>query len=145
MRYLHKSVEPIAAFLEGGGLKLFLLDFKGEEPPKPVDANALKPYLEESNLLWGINHNSYLVATHGGAQPDRMMVHEAVKQAETESSIILALVAYVDGGIISVSNQQFYFQREAQSGEWWKPTNLSQPARSPLWLQKLLALFRREW
>lgn len=143
MRYLHKSVEPIAEFLESRGLKLFFLDFKGEEPSKPVDATALKPYLEESNLLWGANPNTYLVATHG-VQPDPTMVHEAVEQAESESPIVLALVAYVDGGIISVSNQQFDFQRETQSGEWWEPTNLSQPARSPLWLQKLLAMFKRE-
>ncbi|MBJ6126251.1 hypothetical protein [Microvirga splendida] len=143
MRYLHQSVEPIAEFLESRGLRLFLLDFKGEEPSKPVDATALKPYLEESNLLWGDNPNTYLVAAHG-AQPPTMMVHEAVEQAETESPIILALVAYADGGIISVSNQQFDFQRETQSGEWWKPTNLSQPALSSLWLRKLLAMFKRE-
>jgi hypothetical protein len=143
MRYLHQRVEPIAEFLKSRGLKLFLLDFKGEEPSKPIDATALKSYLEESNLLWGVNPNSYLVAAHG-AKPDPMMVHEAVEQAETESPIVLALVAYVDGGIISVSNQQFDFQRETQSGEWWEPTNLSRPAPSLLWLRRILTMFKRE-
>lgn len=143
MRYLHRSVEPIAEFLESRGLRLFLLDFKGEEPSKPADTTALKGYLEASNLLWGVDPNTYLVATHG-VQPGPTTVHEAVEQAETGGLFLLALVAYRDGGIISVSNQQFDFQLEIQPCEWWEPADWSQPALLPLLFQKVSALFKRD-
>jgi hypothetical protein len=77
--------------------------------------------LNKSHELWGLILDCYLRCSDQ-CEVEPLEVKVAVKRVEMNvDSQDFLLIAYQDGGVISVSSRLLPFQQNATSATWWEP------------------------
>jgi hypothetical protein len=117
VRYLHKDVAPIKAFIAGRAFDLFECDALGQRTPWPASPDALDAYLADSEMLCGASPKHFYFAARAKT-PHGFGLREAIERAESAEGEV-ALCAYNDGGIISVTKETEEFQANAREASWW--------------------------
>jgi len=121
MRYLHHGAEEIRKFIESLGLAVTKCDYANPSPPIAADASAIEDMLKQSETLWGAALPYYLSVSKS-VEAEALPLKEAVSKIEASSAKDrFLLVAYQDGGMISVSGTVLPFQKEAKIANWWAP------------------------
>ena len=83
---------------------------------------AIDDLLRESQELWGTSAPSYLAVRKSHAPPEYGTLADAVASVETTGGTDdYLLIAFQDGGVISVSETRFAFQDDAKPATWWYP------------------------
>jgi hypothetical protein len=123
MRYLHQEVDEICKYILASGLCVIVCSNDGTAVPSVASTDAITEMLKASNSLWGQVLNYYLrVAKLTEAKC--LPLREAVDGVEKDSGLAdFLIVAYQDGGLISVSALQLPFQNLAKPAQWWRPWN----------------------
>ena len=82
---------------------------------------AIEDMLRKTDTLWGLSLPYYLrIST--SAETQAAPLDDAVARIESaRPSDEFVIVAYQDGGIISVSGRQLPFQEHAKRADWWRP------------------------
>ena len=77
--------------------------------------------LEQSQTLWGLSVPHFICVSKSIAT-NCVSIDEAVAKTEgLESHDDFLIVAYQDGGLISISGRLLPFQEIAEPAEWWRP------------------------
>jgi hypothetical protein len=121
MRYLHRSADEICRYVRSGSLAVTKCDYAASSPPIAVNASAIEEMLKRSETLWGLALPYYLCVSEA-VETEGIPLKEAVSKIEASSAKDrFLIVAYQDGGIISVSGIMLPFQEEARIADWWAP------------------------
>lgn len=121
MRFLHVEADALSAYLRSRGLPLSRCERKGSSRPSPVDESAIPQMLKATDTLWGAHLPYYLrVGTFDEGVPPPLRELVAQIEAQPDAGRFL-IVAYQDGGLISVSGLILPFQIEARPADWWRP------------------------
>jgi len=124
MRYIHQQIEEITAFVKATDLHVIKCSYKGSSSPEIVEPIAIEDMLTRSRTLWGLALPYYVIVS-SSVNPEALSLREAVTRVEaTAARDEFLLIAYQDGGIISVSGMTFPFQEHAQRADWWQPNRL---------------------
>jgi hypothetical protein len=122
MRYIHQQADNISAYIQTAGLQLTKCSNNGASPPEIVELSSVDDMLARSRTLWGLALPYYLSA-RSSSDAEAPPLNEAVLQLEAGSARNeFLLVAYQDGGLISVSATNLPFQEKALSADWWGPS-----------------------
>lgn len=84
---------------------------------------SLVEYLKHSNLLWG---DSCLYGFYFGNEiSDLNHVSQLANTIENSDNSVeaterFAILAYVDGGLISITNHNHHWLNKAQDANWWR-------------------------
>jgi hypothetical protein len=121
MRYLHDEGFRICEYASSLGLAVTRCDVENKSSPTAVEANAIGEMLKSSEILWGAALPYYLCISET-FEAKAPSLKEAVLQVEasTDRKKFL-IIAYQDGGLISVSGAMLPFQIDARTAEWWAP------------------------
>ena len=113
----------------GSDSKLYRLSFpeRGEvqerrhSSPAATTCDAIEEMLEQSQTLWGLSVPHFICVSKSIAT-NCVSIDEAVAKTEgLESHDDFLIVAYQDGGLISISGRLLPFQEIAEPAEWWRP------------------------
>jgi hypothetical protein len=119
MRYLHDEAAGIRAYLTLLGLAVTRCDFQRRFQPAPADADACDEMLERSETLWG-SALPYYLSVSRSFEADAPALKQAVEAVEASGERDrFLIVAYQDGGLISVSAVELPFQANARPADWW--------------------------
>jgi hypothetical protein len=121
MRHLHDEAAGILEYMSSHGLTVTRRDFQGRPGTTAETADAIEEMLKRSETLWGTALPYYLYISkgpEGGPLALKQAVVEIEAAAEPERFLV---VAYQDGGVISVSGTVLPFQRTARDAAWWAP------------------------
>ncbi|TBX98343.1 hypothetical protein [Rhizobium laguerreae] len=122
MRYLHSDVKAIRMFAEENQLSLTRIEPTTSPALRIIDYASIDEMLEASQKLWGLTLPFYVMASKKKVK-DFYSLKDAVTTLEAApKSDDFILVAYQDGGIISISNNILPFQPDAAKASWWTPT-----------------------
>ena len=122
MRYLHYEAEKIAGYIEERQLHVFKCDYDGKAGPVEVSADIIEEMWKASETLWGTCLSYFAIASQS-SQIEKTSLVQAVSEIEgAKSSDKFAVVAYQDGGLITVSGFSLPFQVCARLAAWWVPT-----------------------
>jgi len=121
MRYLHNNVLDIIDYVHSKDLTIESYSYDGSLMITDPGPNLIGDMLKKSETLWGSNLPYYLrVLTPGKSAA--LSLKEAVARIEGRPlSDDFLLVAYQDGGLISISGEVLPFQRGARAAQWWRP------------------------
>ena len=130
MRYLHYEADGIREYVSSHGLAVMKFDFEGRSESTFEGADAIEEMLKRSETLWGTALPYYLYISEGLAA-GRLLLKQAVVEIEASTGTEKFLVvAYQDGGLISISAAMLPFQMTARSADWWAPyTSASRSVR----------------
>jgi len=121
VRYLHYEAERIRDHIQSQHLAVTRCDFQKKSAPIEVEPSAVAEMLEKSQTLWGtaLPHYLYVSQSFKGEAPS---LNDAVSNVEAllEADAFL-IVAYQDGGLITVSGSKLPFQADVQDASWWGP------------------------
>lgn len=121
MRFLHNRTSGIMKFVSRNELCVLKCLYDGSKPPELESASMIEQMLITSDTLWGLALPWYITLSPLAKVP-RCTLSEAVLRVEASSKAEdLLLVAYQDGGIISVTCEVLAFQRGARRADWWQP------------------------
>jgi hypothetical protein len=121
MRFLHSEAASIRAYVEAHELTVTKCDFERKSSSFLVDTNSIEELLSQSDTLWGSALPYYLyVSKLFEASAPSLKEAATVVEASAETDKFL-LIAYQDGGVISVSGLALPFQASAKRAEWWAP------------------------
>jgi hypothetical protein len=121
MRYLHQDAAGISKHVASLDLSVQVCSNNGTSAPSATSVHAIEEMLKASDLLFGLVLDYYLTVSKS-AQAKCLPLAEAVSAVEASaSSEEFLIVAYQDGGVISVSGIQHLFQRQASAAQWWRP------------------------
>ncbi|HYD05104.1 MAG TPA: hypothetical protein VEC60_05240 [Reyranella sp.] len=121
MRYLHYDAARLCEYISVSGLLVAQCDFESKAPPNAVDVSAIQTMLKRSETLWGTALPYYLWISKS-AEGNTASLAEAVAQIESSADQEkFLIVAYQDGGLISVSGIRLPFQVDARKADWWGP------------------------
>jgi hypothetical protein len=88
-------------------------------PAVVLDVAGIEEMDKRTETLWGTSLPYYLFVSPL-IEDKRLSLQDAVASAESwPSKDRFLLVAYQDGGLISVSGMLLPFQEEARPAEWW--------------------------
>lgn len=119
MRYLHQEAEQICAYVRSRGLTVKKYDNTSPSSSSAIDVSIVEEVLKTSETLWGGSLPYYLRISKVDAG-DLVTLKEGVSKVEASSSHDeFILVAYPDGGLISVSGVVLPFRKGAPSANWW--------------------------
>lgn len=136
MRFLHHNTAELSRHIVASSWHVWRVN---DDTVEQIDTatSEVETMLRQSELLWGSSLSHYLLVT--GERPPRIQqLKFAVAEVESGASEVhFLLIAYQDGGIISVSKKAYPFQSTAQAAEWWRPPrssklNLHRPVRNLL-------------
>lgn len=137
MRFFHKECNAIVVWVKTRNLKVAKVDCDGLTGSIIVSESEIEEMLRQSNELWGAALPYYLKVadtfTEGALSLSNAT--ELVESGVEKASFLIA--AYQDGGLITISNAQFEFQKQARAADWWRPES-----RSVRFLSRLQRLFR---
>src|SRR5260370_37792041 len=118
MRYIHQSVVPIRSYIASRSLSVVKCNSDGSSSPIPITSDAIEEMLEQSQSLWGISLPHFICVSKSIAT-NCISIDEAVAKMERpESYDDFLIVAYQDGGVISISGRLLPFQEIAEPAEW---------------------------
>jgi len=119
MRYLHPNPTKICDYVRVRDLVVSKCHSTEPSPAVVVDTAAIEEMDKTTETLWGTSLPFYLFVSPL-IEDKRLLLRDAVASAESwPSKERFLLVAYQDGGLISVSGMVLPFQEEAQTAEWW--------------------------
>ena len=119
MRYLHQTPEKICDYVRVRDLVVSKCHSTEALPAVVLDVSAIKDMDKRTETLWGTSLPYYLFVSPL-IEDKRLLLRDAVADAESwPSKERFVLVAYQDGGLISVTGMVLPFQEEAQLAEWW--------------------------
>jgi hypothetical protein len=120
MRYLHQDVDEICKYILANGLNVYGCGNDGTSLPTVASTGSIAEMLKVSASLWGLQLNYYVRVAKSPAK--NITLSEAVEEVEQESNLTdFLIIAYQDGGLVSVSGVQLPFQNMKHSAQWWKP------------------------
>jgi hypothetical protein len=121
VRYLHDEAARLCEYISALGLAVAKCDFQRKVPPIAVDTAEIRAMLKRSETLWGTALPHFLSISKS-AEADVPTLEQTVVQTEASAEREKFLVvAYQDGGLISVSGMVLPFQVDARRAEWWRP------------------------
>lgn len=121
MRFLHDEAAGICHHIELYKLVVSKCDFEGKFPPEIVGVEEIMALFERSKKLFGLALPYYFVASRS-AESRAVVLSDAVNEVEiSEGNPNFLIVAYQDGGVVSISKHQLPFQVGAETAEWWRP------------------------
>lgn len=120
MKCIHHEVGAICSFVTDRGLSIVKLRSKGMHPNEKVPISSIEELLDRSNQLWGKSLEYFLSISEFRDFSGRGL-RDTIASFETDGAAGFLLVAYQDGGVISISNKMYPFQRDALSAAWWHP------------------------
>jgi hypothetical protein len=124
VRFLHDTSSEISAFCAENKYHVFVVPNKSGTPPTIGKLHAIEDLLHQSQKLWGTSAPFYFVARKSQLLPDDRTLADAVVSVETMAwGDDFLLIAYQDGGLISVSGRRFTFQESAKPAPWWHPVD----------------------
>jgi hypothetical protein len=122
MRYIHKNADAIRQYVEANKLHLAKCSHAASASSTSVEPAEIDEMMKRSEALLGTALPYYIIVTKSyetGCLPFREAISVVENSAESERFL---LVAYQDGGIISVSGAILPFQKEAEPANWWAPS-----------------------
>jgi hypothetical protein len=121
MRYLHQSADEVCAYVQSLALSVTQRHYADRLPGGVAAAGDIAEMAKRSETLWGAALPYYFhVSKTADVRP--LPLKEAVPKIEASSMTNeFLVVAYQDGGIISVSGVLLAFQEHARTAEWWRP------------------------
>jgi hypothetical protein len=130
MRCLHAEAAGIREYVSLLGLAVTRCDFERKYPPTLADADACGEMLERSETLWGtaLPYYLYISRSFEAEAPALKQAVEAVEASGARDGFLI--VAYQDGGLISVSAVELPFQANARPADWWAPQASAQRSSS---------------
>jgi hypothetical protein len=121
MRYLHENSEKICDYVRVRGLVVSKCHSTEASPAVVLDVSAIEAMDKKTETLWGTSLPYYLFVS-ALVEDKRLLLRDAVADAESwPSKDRFLLVAYQDGGLISVTGMVLPFQEQARPAEWWAP------------------------
>ncbi len=121
MRFIHKSADEICEYVTDRELIVLRCANDGRSSEVVVLTSAIMEMLKQSETLWGLALPYYL-SISSAQQPSCLDLSRAVSKIEAAAdSRNFLLVAYQDGGLISVSSVLLPFQKDSDRADWWKP------------------------
>ena len=97
----------------------------GQSTSTPVPWSTIDEMLVQSNLLYGLSLPYYLIVSPE-IEIKNQPIHEAVSRIETSKTRDeFLIIAYQDGGLITVSGAKLPFQNDAKKANWWWPMRWS--------------------
>jgi hypothetical protein len=122
VRYLHYEADHICNYVRSRHLAITKCDFQKKLPPGEVSVAAIEEMVGRSETLWGSALPYYLYVS-SSFEREAPSLDEAVSQMEGSSAdpVNFLVVAYQDGGVITVSRSKLPFQTSAREAEWWRP------------------------
>lgn len=118
MRYIHRDVTAVCEFIADNSLTITKLPLSGGSPAELFSVQDIEDMLKKSHKLWGTNLDYFFVVAASGVKKS-MDLKKAVEYAESGDLNGFILIAYQDGGIISVSRIVYPFQEGAELAAWW--------------------------
>ncbi|NGP17027.1 hypothetical protein [Devosia aurantiaca] len=120
MRYLHRAVTGIIEHIEASRLQVWKVTVDSVQHVTSATGEA-EDMMTQSELLYGDVLEHYLVVADTAPQLAQQ-IECAVRDVESGASLAsFLLVAYQDGGLISVSAGELPFQSVAEAADWWRP------------------------
>lgn len=121
MRYIHRQADEICRYVESAGLQVMQCSVDGVLPPNIATSNLISDMLVKSATLWGLRLPCYARISKSANAP-QLSLPEATAAIENDVMVDqFLIVAYQDGGLISVSGTKLPFQKEADTADWWRP------------------------
>lgn len=118
MRYIHYDATSVCDFIANNNLTITRLPIDGRGSGSFSQVRDVASMLEKSHKLWG-TYLYYFFAVAGNKLGDNLDMKKAVELAEAGEFGGFLLIAYQDGGIISVSDRPYSFQEGAEPAAWW--------------------------
>jgi hypothetical protein len=119
MRYLHAEAAGIREYLDLHGLALTRCAVEAKFRSTPAATDACNEMLKRSETLWGAALPYYLYVSRS-FEADAPALKRAVEEVEASGARErFLIVAYQDGGLISVSAVPLHFQANARRADWW--------------------------
>ncbi|WP_370677824.1 hypothetical protein [Pleomorphomonas sp. PLEO] len=118
MKRIHHDVTSICAFISTRKLVITKIRAGKQRFKETASPHDLAEMLEKSNTLWGTKLDYFFFVSDGDA-PDNIDLANVVSSVESGAIPGFILVAYQDGGVISVSNKPYPFQEDAEPAAWW--------------------------
>lgn len=124
MRFLHTRCNEITEFCTENGVNLFVVQSADGILSTRGELREIDALLARSQELWGTTAPFYLALRKSPVPPEYETLADAVAYVETTGgSNDFLLVAYQDGGLISISETKFIFQDNAKAAMWWYPVS----------------------
>ncbi len=119
MKFIHHSVTSICGFVSDNNLTVTRFQVDGQNIGEISSTHELNEMLEKSNKLWGTNLYYFFIVTDYKFEHNIDLKNAVIS---VESGVIngFVLIAYQDGGVISVSGKAYPFQKDAKSAPWWR-------------------------
>lgn len=121
MRFIHHDADRILEYVVSNNLHVSMIGNDGVPAAPVASADAITTMLRESKTLWGTALPYYL-SVSASREPETLPLTEAVADVAGKPNKTFLVVAYQDGGIITVSGSLLAFQNGADPAEWWRPT-----------------------
>jgi hypothetical protein len=121
MRCLHDEALKICEYASALGLVVTRCDVENKSPPAAVEASAIGEMLKRSETLWGTALPYYLCVSETFAAKAPSLKQAVMQVEASPDGKKFLIIAYQDGGLISVSGAMLPFQIDARTAEWWAP------------------------
>jgi len=118
MKFIHHNVTSVCDFIKDNNLTIKKIKSDGQNKGEISSTSELIEMLEKSNKLWGTSLGYFFIVDEYEINDD-IDLKNAVISIESGTLPGFILVAYQDGGVISVSGKAYPFQKEAESAVWW--------------------------
>ena len=121
MRFIHQESDEITRYVKSVSMHILRCDNKGSSAPMEEAPDAIDEMLRKTDTLWGLALPYYLIASKV-AEIEPMPLDRAVARVEASGlHNEFLIVAYQDGGVISISGDVLPFQEHAKKADWWRP------------------------
>lgn len=121
MRCMHQSASEIRKCADSRALNVVKCNNDGSSSPVTTTSNAIEEMLEQWQSLWGLALPHFICVSNS-ITANCVSLEKAVAETEAfASGEDFLIVAYQDGGIISISGTLLPFQKTAELAEWWRP------------------------
>ena len=123
MRYLHLNADQICQYIEDRGLHVTQCICDGSSPPFAAPPNVIQNMLARSEVLWGTSLPFYISVSRSFEAEARSLQEDVLRIEASPAADNFLIVAYQDGGLITVSGMILPFQVQAAPADWWRPWN----------------------
>lgn len=121
MRFIHQQADEISRYVESNRMHVTRCNYDGSSPPIRETPGAIEDMLRKSDALWGLAL-PYHLSVSTSVEIETLPLDKAVVKIEASGiRSQFLIVAYQDGGIISISANALPFQEHAKRADWWRP------------------------
>jgi len=115
----HRDSSAICRAVGAQNLKVWMQSVSGLDAPKVAGIGVIADMIKQSEVLWGTALPWYLAASKAD-QSSCSLVGAVSHIGEGDPTTVL-IIAYQDGGLISVSAVAQPFHQNAVPAPWWRP------------------------